>query len=105
MYVGGVAFPVSDISIKPVAGLAAGVVGTRLSAVITNRSVYAFTSVRFGIVLKSGSAIVAVGDVLVEGLKALEARTIEASWLQSLPSNADVTVFPILNLLDAASFP
>jgi hypothetical protein len=104
MFTGGVAFPVSNISIKPVAGLAAGVTGTRLSATVTNKSVYAFKSVRFVIVLKTGGTIVAIGDVLVERLAALEARPIEASWLQSVPSNAEVEAFPVLNLLDPASF-
>ncbi len=104
MFTGGVVFPLSDVSIRPVTGLAAGVVGTRFTASVTNRSVYAFTSVRFVIVMKRGGTIAAIGDVLVERFKALETRTIEASWLQSLPSNAEVTVTPVLDLLDAASF-
>ncbi len=104
MFTGGVQFPMTKVTIAPVTGLAAGVVGTRVAATVTNQSVYTFKSVRFGIIVKSGGTIVAVGDVLIEGFKALEARTLEASWLQALPPNADVTIFPILNLLDAGSF-
>lgn len=104
LFTSDVAFPASDVTITPVTGLASGVVGTRLSAVVTNQSVYSFRSVRFGIILKSGGTIIAAGDVLAEHLLPLEKRTIEASWLLTLPTNAEATVFPILNLLDTGSY-
>lgn len=93
-------FELTETSVKPVTGLTTGGVATRFSSKLKNSSIYGFRSVRFGVVLRDGSAVVAVGDVTVENLKSFETREIDFTWLQALPTSASPTVFPIVNLLD-----
>ncbi len=99
-----VSFPTSEVSIKPVVGLTTGGSATRLTATIKNESVFSFRSVRFGVVLKSGGAIVAGGEATLEQFDSFADRSLEVTWLQSLPLNADATVFPVVNLLDPAVY-
>ncbi|MFH0829015.1 MAG: hypothetical protein V1907_02455 [Candidatus Kerfeldbacteria bacterium] len=103
-YTSDVSFPVSNVSIRPITGLASDVTATRLTATVQNKSVYSFRSVRFGVILKAEGAVVAVSDVIVERFKPLEERTIEVSWLSTLPTSSEATIFPILDLTDKDSY-
>lgn len=99
-----VSFPVSGVSIRPVTGLASGATATRLSATIENKSAYSFRSVRFIVVAKTGTSVVAVNDVIVEKFKPLEQRPVEVTWLWSVPVSSDAVIVPVLDLQDPQSF-
>lgn len=98
-----VTFPVSDVTLRPVATVA-GRPATRLTAIVRNNSVYSFRSVRLTVVLRQGSAIVAVGEALLESFVSLEERPLEVTWLASLPLNAEAAFYPVLNLLDQSVY-
>lgn len=100
LYTGEVQFPVSNAQVRPVTGLT-NASGTRFTATVKNQSVFTFKSLRLGVVLNVGGKPVAVGEVTVEKFKFQEERPIEASWLREIPTTTDVTVFPILNLMDS----
>lgn len=99
-----VKFPVGAKALKNVTGLTTGGTATRFSAVVKNESVYSFRSVRFGIILRGGGRILAAGEATVERFSTFTERPIEATWLQSLPLNAEVDVYPVVNLLDDRSY-
>lgn len=100
----GISFPVSDVSIVPITGLASGAAATRLSATVENKSVYSFRSIRFIIVVKIGDSIAAVNDVIVEKMKPLEKRPVEVTWLTTVQASSDVIFVPVLDLQNQESF-
>ncbi len=100
----GISFPVSDVSIRPITGLASAAAATRLSATVENKSVYSFRSVRFNIVASIGGTVAAVNDVIVDSFKPLEKRPVEVTWLMTVPASSDVTFVPALDLQDPQSF-
>lgn len=103
-YVSEVSFPVSNVAITPITGLASDVSATRLTATIQNKSVYSFRSVRFGVIVMAEGAVVAVSDIIIERFKPLEERPVEVSWLSILPISSEATMFPILDLTDPDSY-
>lgn len=99
LYSGEVQFPVTNAQVRPVTGLTKAV-GTRFTATVKNQSVFTIKSLRLGVVLKTGGRPIAVGEVTVEKFKFQEERPIEVSWLRDIPATTDVTVFPIVDLMD-----
>ncbi len=104
IYTSEVRFPVTDAFLVPLTGLPSGAVGTRMTARVRNDSVRSFREVRFGVVVSSGSRVVAVNEVTVERFVSLHERTIETSWLQAIPPGSSVVVFPQVNLLDSSIY-
>lgn len=94
-----VAFPLSQPVLRPVTTVA-GSAATRLTATVTNNSVYSFRSVRLTVVLRQGNTVVAAGEVSIEAFKSLEKRPLEVTWLATIPGNAAVSAYPAINLLD-----
>lgn len=99
-----VKFPLTEEKIAPVTGLTSGGSATRYSAKVKNNSVYGFKKVRFGIVLKNGSAIVAANEAVIANFPSFDERVLETTWLRGLPLSAEAVVFPIVDLLDPAAF-
>ncbi|MBI5405239.1 MAG: hypothetical protein HY976_03355, partial [Candidatus Kerfeldbacteria bacterium] len=99
-----VKFPLTEGKLSPVTGLTSGGSATRYSAKVKNDSVYGFKKVRFGIVLKNGSALIAANETVIANFPSFDERLLEATWLRGLPLAAEAVVFPIVDLLDPATF-
>lgn len=67
---------------------------------LTNASGYGFYDVDLFVVLKRGSATVAVNRTTLSDLEPLETRPIQLNWFESAPSATDVELYPVVNLFD-----
>ena len=77
---------------------------TRLSAIVKNDSVHSFQSVRFEAVVSMNGTLLAAGEVVFDQFKSFAERILEVTWLQSLPVQAEVKVYPVVNLLDRSIY-
>lgn len=73
---------------------------TRVTAEVTNKSVYNFWQVKFVVVLYQGREPIAVNEITLEKFLTQETREIGVSWKEAYPSISKVTIIPEVNILD-----
>lgn len=71
-----------------------------LDFTVTNRSPYGYQDARFIILLKSGDAVVGVGDYHMQNFRSGETRTPQLLWPGTLPSVTTIEIIPDIDILD-----
>lgn len=71
---------------------------------VKNNTIFDLVAPRFAVVLNQFGTPVAVGLVEIDSLASGAVETLELRWLQSLPANLAVEVWPQINALDQSSF-
>lgn len=77
---------------------------SRLTFTLTNNSIYYYWEMGVALVLKSGSDTIAVQRIIVQRLKAGEARAIQVVWPLTLPGMDSYDIRPEIDVFDSAVF-
>jgi hypothetical protein len=71
---------------------------------VQNNTIYDLLTPRFAVVLTQGETPAAVGINEITILPSLGSETLELRWLQTLPENLSVEVYPQINVLDQSGY-
>ena len=76
----------------------------RVSAKITNMSIYSLKKVSLIVVLKSGSRVIGFKETSLENLESFSQRDTEVVWKSGFVQGTNAEVIPWLDLLDESNF-
>lgn len=77
---------------------------SRATFTVANRSAYGLHDLELAVLLRRSGGIVAVNRIVLNDLRAGEARAAAATWFHSLGLVQSVEVFPYVNVFDSRSF-
>lgn len=95
-------FRAKIIVVEAQAGSADGAMAAAFS--VQNNTIYDLLTARFAVVLLQAQTPVAVGLAEIDSLASGAVANLELRWLQSLPLNLRVEVYPQINVLDQTGF-
>gem|GEM_PF-4067325 len=73
---------------------------SRVTAEVTNNSIYGFWAVPVTIIVFRGGEPVAVDEQVLRQVQPFETQTVTAQWLQRIPSGGEIVVEPYVNAFD-----
>ncbi len=77
---------------------------SRVTAQITNRSLYGFWTVDVPVVLLIGDKPAAIKHLTLRSFRPSETRTVEAQWFGNLPTQASVDIRPAVDIFDEQNY-